>query len=55
MGVIIFTVITQGFAVPSEDKGSLRGNLFINGGVIQAIGVISFGKSPYSVLQTIPS
>ena len=44
MLVIIVTVITQGFRVPSDLKGNLRGSLFIRDGVFQAIGVISFGK-----------
>ncbi|KAF1810169.1 amino acid transporter [Eremomyces bilateralis CBS 781.70] len=42
MLVIILTVITQGFRVPSESKGKLSGNLFVNSGIFQAIGVISF-------------
>lgn len=42
MLVILITVITQGFRVPSEDRGTLRGSLFINMGVFQAISVISF-------------
>ncbi|KAI9716000.1 MAG: hypothetical protein M1812_005634 [Candelaria pacifica] len=42
MGVIIITVITQGARMPAELKGQLRGNIFINSGVFQAIGVISF-------------
>ncbi|EPS35724.1 hypothetical protein H072_10877 [Dactylellina haptotyla CBS 200.50] len=43
MLVIILTVITQGFFVAKELKGSLTGPLLtINSGVFQAIGVISF-------------
>src|ERR1700755_2981607 len=42
MLVIIVTVITQGFRVPSDMKGQLKGSLLINNGVFQAIGVISF-------------
>lgn len=44
MLVIIVTVITQGARVPPELHGTLRGSLFINAGIFQAIGVISFGK-----------
>jgi solute carrier family 38 (sodium-coupled neutral amino acid transporter), member 11 len=42
MLVIIVAVVTQGFRVPAEDKGPIRGSLLINGGIFQAIGVISF-------------
>lgn len=42
MFVIIITVITQGFRVPSDMKGKLSGSLLINDGIFQAIGVISF-------------
>jgi solute carrier family 38 (sodium-coupled neutral amino acid transporter), member 11 len=42
MLVILITVLTQGFRVPSDTRGSIRGNLFLNSGVFQAIGVISF-------------
>ncbi|KAF2085939.1 hypothetical protein K490DRAFT_45383 [Saccharata proteae CBS 121410] len=42
MLVIIVTVITQGFRVPPDMRGQLRGSLIINDGVFQAIGVISF-------------
>ncbi|MCJ1390059.1 hypothetical protein MMC18_002917 [Xylographa bjoerkii] len=42
MLVIIVTVITQGVRVSSDLKGNLRGSLFIQYGVFQAIGVISF-------------
>ncbi|KAF2100767.1 hypothetical protein NA57DRAFT_65165 [Rhizodiscina lignyota] len=42
MLVIIITVLTQGPRVPSDMKGRLRGSIFINSGVFQAIGVISF-------------
>lgn len=42
MIVIIVTVITQGARVPAELRGSLDGSLFINSGIFQAIGVISF-------------
>ncbi|KAI9788824.1 MAG: hypothetical protein M1835_002048 [Candelina submexicana] len=42
MGVIILTVITQGARMPTELRGQLSGNILINNGVFQAIGVISF-------------
>ncbi|KAF2399216.1 amino acid transporter [Trichodelitschia bisporula] len=42
MFIIVITVITQGFNVPPELRGSLRGSLIINSGVFEAIGVISF-------------
>ncbi|KAI9829767.1 MAG: hypothetical protein M1819_006004 [Sarea resinae] len=42
MIVIVVTVITQGVRMPSELRGQLRGSLFINSGIFQAIGVISF-------------
>jgi len=45
MLVIILTVVTQGFTVPAENKGSFSKPLLtVNEGVFQAIGVISFGK-----------
>ncbi|KAF4508390.1 hypothetical protein G6O67_004775 [Ophiocordyceps sinensis] len=43
MIVIVITVLTQGFLVPSEARGSLSTPLLtVNGGIFQAIGVISF-------------
>jgi sodium-coupled neutral amino acid transporter 11 len=42
MLIIIITVVTQGFFVPQELRGELRGSLFINKGITEAIGVISF-------------
>ncbi|RDL38057.1 Transmembrane amino acid transporter [Venustampulla echinocandica] len=43
MMVILFTVVTQGFMVPKESKGSFSTPLLtINDGIFQAIGVISF-------------
>ena len=45
MLVIIITILTQGARVPQDLRGDLKGNLFINGGVLQAIGVISFGMN----------
>jgi sodium-coupled neutral amino acid transporter 11 len=42
MFIIILTVITQGFRVPSELRGPIRGSIIINDGIFQAIGVISF-------------
>lgn len=44
MGIIIFTVVVQGALVPKDQRGSFSLPLLtINGGVFQAIGVISFG------------
>lgn len=45
MSVIIVTVITQGPLVPAELKGNVKGELFVNSGFFQAVGVISFGMS----------
>jgi len=42
MVIIVFTVVTQGFTVPEETRGSIDGLVFINGGIFQAIGIISF-------------
>ncbi|KAF2275247.1 uncharacterized protein EI97DRAFT_420880 [Westerdykella ornata] len=42
MIIIIVTVLTQSFRVPSDNRGSLRGLLFINSEIFEAIGVISF-------------
>ena len=42
MMVIIVTVITQGPLQSPNIRGQLQGNLLINSGVFQAIGVISF-------------
>ncbi|KFY14829.1 hypothetical protein V491_05890 [Pseudogymnoascus sp. VKM F-3775] len=47
MLVIIGTVVTQGFSVPAELRGTFDLPLWtINVGIFQAIGVISFGLSP---------
>lgn len=46
MLVIVVTVVIQGFRVPPELRGDLKGNLVINSGFFQAVGVISFGESP---------
>lgn len=51
MLIILITVITQGFRIPNESKGEIRGSLVINGGVFQAIGVISFGTFMYSMFS----
>jgi len=45
MSVIVVTVLVQGPRVSSERRGPVSGSVFINSGVFQAIGVISFGKS----------
>ncbi|KAK0706795.1 transmembrane amino acid transporter, partial [Lasiosphaeria miniovina] len=44
MGIIVVTVVVQGILTPSEARGSLNtfNLLVINGGIFQAIGVISF-------------
>ncbi|EDO01417.1 hypothetical protein SS1G_03892 [Sclerotinia sclerotiorum 1980 UF-70] len=43
MMIILFTVVTQGFMVPKEDRGGFTTPLLtINDGIFQAIGVISF-------------
>ena len=45
MAVIIITVVIQGVLVPSENRGTIsKEHIFINSGIFQAIGVISFGK-----------
>ena len=50
MLVILFTVVTQGFTVPAAEKGTFPMPLLtINGGVFQAIGVISFG--PWTIFS----
>lgn len=44
MLVIVVTVLVQGVLVPSADRGSFSAPLLtVNGGIFQAIGVISFG------------
>lgn len=46
MLIIVVTVIVQGFLVPASEKGSFNTPLLtINGGIFQAIGVISFGMA----------
>ena len=50
MLVIIVTVVTQGARVPKELRGDLKGSLFIQDGIFQAIGVISFGKHSFSTV-----
>jgi len=43
--IILFTVLIQGILTPKADRGSFSTPLLtINGGIFQAIGVISFGK-----------
>ncbi|KAF2742499.1 hypothetical protein M011DRAFT_472212 [Sporormia fimetaria CBS 119925] len=42
MIIIIITVLTQSFRVPSDLRGPLRGHLFIHSEITEAIGVISF-------------
>lgn len=47
MFVIIITVITQGARVDDDLRGNVQSSLFIESGIFQAIGVISFGKQTY--------
>ncbi|KAJ5191035.1 Vacuolar amino acid transporter 2 [Penicillium cinerascens] len=42
MVVIVVTVITQGFRVPSESRGDIKNIVIVNSGFFQAVGVISF-------------
>ncbi|KAH6688569.1 transmembrane amino acid transporter protein-domain-containing protein, partial [Plectosphaerella plurivora] len=43
MGVIVFTVVVQGLLTPRSERGSFSTPLLtINGGIFEAIGVISF-------------
>lgn len=42
MGVILFTVITQGPQVDSSLRGDIHKSLFVNSGFFQAVGIISF-------------
>lgn len=49
MVVIVVTVITQGFSVPSESRGEIKSYLVFNSGFFQAVGVISFGALSISV------
>lgn len=51
MLIILITVVTQGWAIPAESRGKIgKEMMWINDGVFQAIGVISFAfvcrKSP---------
>lgn len=48
MLVITITILTQGARVPQDLRGNLKGNLIINDGVLQAIGVVSFGTKSLS-------
>ena len=42
MGIILFTVITQGPRVDPSLRGDIHKSLFVNSGFFQAIGIISF-------------
>jgi sodium-coupled neutral amino acid transporter 11 len=42
MGIILFTVITQGPRVDPSLRGDIHKSLFVNTGLFQAIGIISF-------------
>lgn len=45
MVIIVVTVLVEGFMVPAEQRGSFNFTILtLNGGIFQAIGVISFGK-----------
>ena len=47
MMIIVVTVLFQGMFVPADQRGSFSTPLLtINGGIFQAIGVISFGRAP---------
>jgi hypothetical protein len=54
--IILFTVVTQGFFVPAESRGTFDTSLLtINDGIFQAIGVISFGMLfPVSTMTPLP-
>ncbi len=43
MLIIIITVLTQSPRVDGNLRGDLKGMLFVNSGIFQAVGVISFG------------
>lgn len=45
MCIIVVTVVTQSARAPVEERGNFDGLMFINIGVFQAIGVISFGRT----------
>ena len=47
MLIIIITILTQGPRVPQDLRGGIKGSLFINECVLQAVGVISFGEKPF--------
>lgn len=45
MVIIVVTVLVEGFMVPTDQRGSFNFTILtLNGGIFQAIGVISFGK-----------
>ena len=53
MLVIVITVLIQGALIPSSERGNFpTATLTINSGFFQAIGVISFGASYTSFLQS---
>ncbi|KAM0286070.1 hypothetical protein ACHAQH_001078 [Verticillium albo-atrum] len=52
MGVIVVTVVVQGLLTPRSERGSFTPALLtINGGIFEAIGVISFGTYPRNLLD----
>ena len=52
MFIIVLTVLTQGPRVDSDLRGDLKGELFVNSGFFQAVGVISFGECLVLVLAS---
>jgi sodium-coupled neutral amino acid transporter 11 len=56
MLVIVATIVTQGFSIPAELRGTFDLPLWtINVGIFQAIGVISFGLPPFPHPQSTPN
>lgn len=50
MMIILIAVVTQGFTVPAESRGTFGLRLLtINDGIFQAIGVISFGEKSFMI------
>jgi len=54
MMIILIAVVTQGFTVPAESRGTFGLRLLtINDGIFQAIGVISFGEKSFITFLSI--
>lgn len=52
MLIIVLVVLIEGILTPSSQRGSFGPELLlINGGFFQAIGVISFGKTPSTLMK----